>query len=137
MIQPREVDKLISVAGLLLCVWAFIRFVQLPVEVLRAHPFSSILWLTTLCSLLACTEAVEHRHPWGLRAAVGMVLAPLLTVLANVVEWLLFGIEHEFLPVVPRFSRWTTIIVIALFLRLLDQQKGVRGVPVPRPVPRP
>lgn len=137
MNQPKGYDRLIGFAGLGLSIWAFTRFVQLPVEVLRAHPFSSILWLAALCSLVAAAEAVEKRHAWGPRAVATMLVAGALAAVANVLEWAWAGVEDDFLPMAPPVGRWMSFILIVLVFRVLDQRRAVRGVPVPRPAPHP
>jgi hypothetical protein len=126
-----------AVVGVL-CVLGVIDLAGVPRAVLRAHPFSSFVWLLTLACCGVTAEALWNRRPWRLRAATSVIVAAIFTVLANMAEWAWAGRIDDLLPMVPQPRKWIIFFFVALIAYLIrDVRNPSPAPPIRRRVPGP
>ncbi len=107
---------------------------RIPGDTLRGLPLSALMYLVALGCCVVATEAVWNVRPWRFRAAAGVTVAFVLTLLAHLADWAIVGTVDGLLPIPDRVMK-TIFVTYSVFLYVLYQRPvHVRqGQRIPRP----
>jgi hypothetical protein len=95
---------------------------RIPAATLRGLPFSALMALVTVGCFAVAAEAVWNARPWRFRAAVGVAVAFVLTLVAHLVDWAIVGTVDGLLPFPDRTVK-TVLMTYPTFLYMLYRDR--------------
>lgn len=91
---------------------------RIPPATLRGLPFSALMALVTVGCCAVAAEAVWNARPWRFRAAAGVAVAFVLTLVAHLADWAIVGTVDGLLPIPDRVVK-TVFTTYPVFLYML------------------